>query len=232
MLLDAVEVRIVGALIEKELTTPQYYPLTLNALTAACNQSSNRDPVMQLSEDEVRAAIDALKEKGCARVVHSPSNRALKFRQVIHEVFALEREELAVLGVLMLRGPQTVGELRTRTERAAQFESLDDVERIIDRLGRKVEALVVRVPRQPGQKEGRVAHLLGGPPAAGLPATGAMAAAEWSVAPPPVAPPPSGAAPVESLAERVADLERQVDELAAALAQIQDEVARLRGGTG
>lgn len=222
MLLNPVEVRIVGSLIEKELTTPQYYPLTLNALTAACNQSSNREPVMQLSEDEVRATIDALKEKGCARVVHSPSNRALKFRQVIHEVFALEREELAVLGVLMLRGPQTVGELRTRTERAAQFDSLDDVERVIDRLGRKVEPLVVRVPRQPGQKEGRVAHLLGGPPAAASAPTSA----------PTVAPPAGGAETAEGLAFRVADLERQVGELGAALAALRAEVARLRAGPG
>src|SRR5688572_19463412 len=98
MQLTAVEVRVVGALIEKELTTPQYYPLTLNSLAAACNQTSNRNPILNLDETVIRAALDDLKDKGLARIVHSPSNRAVKFRQVIHEVFGLTREELAIMG--------------------------------------------------------------------------------------------------------------------------------------
>lgn len=228
MRLNAVEVRIVGSLIEKELTTPQYYPLTLNALTAACNQTSNRDPVMHLGEDEVRAALDALKEKGVARVVHSTSNRALKFRQVIHEVFALERDELAVLGVLLLRGPQTVGELRGRTERAVAFDSLDDVERVIDRLGQKVEPLAVRLPRQPGQKEGRVAHLLSGSPAEAAPPATHVAVASEPYAPLRT----DAAAPAPDLAERVAGLEQQVEELTGAVALLYEHIDRLLGEGG
>lgn len=161
MELTPVEIRVVGSLVEKELTTPQYYPLTLNALVAACNQTSNRSPVLDLDESDVRAAVDSLKERGLARIVHSPSNRALKFRQVLHEVFALEREELAVLGVLFLRGPQTVGELRSRTERMVELTGLDQVDEIVTRLEEKAAPLVVRLARQPGQKEGRIAHLLG-----------------------------------------------------------------------
>ena len=220
MELSPVEVRIIGSLIEKELTTPQYYPLTLNALTAACNQSSNRNPVMNLEDGEIRRTLDALKDKGLARLVHSPSNRALKFRQVIHEVFALERTELAVLGVLMLRGPQTIGELRARTERMCEFASMDDVEEVVTRLGEKVEPLAVRLTRQPGQKEGRVAHLLG----------------DADPQEQPVA--PSGAyandaeAALPSRPDRVAALEEAVAGLTHDVARLRADLDALRGGFG
>lgn len=194
---------------EKELATPQHYPLTLNALLAACNQTSNRDPVVTLDEGAVLAALDSLKERRLARVVHSPSNRALKYRQVLHEVFALEPQELAVLAVLLLRGPQTVGELRSRTERMSSFSSLDEVDDVVRRLGEKVEPLAVRLDRQPGQKEGRVAHLLGQGDPVDLPADSTAPTAGSR-------PDPSG-----SLGARVAGLEAEV-------ARLRDEIEHLR----
>ena len=217
MQLTTVEVRVIGALIEKELTTPQYYPLTLNALTAACNQTSNRNPILNLDETVIRTALDDLKDKGLARIVHSPSNRAVKFRQVIHEVFGLTREELAVVGVLMLRGPQTVGELRSRTERMVTFAGLDDVDEVVTRLGEKVEPLAVRVERQPGQKEGRVAHLLGEVDPRDQPTPDPIGAPDephrhWVDAPTHAESPP-----VRELEEAVAALRDEVAELRAEL---------------
>ncbi|MBV8980280.1 MAG: YceH family protein [Acidimicrobiia bacterium] len=157
------ELRIIGSLIEKELTTPQQYPLTLNALVLACNQTSNRNPVVTYEERAVENALMGLKDKGLARVVHPSHGRsATRFRQVLHEALYLEREELAVLGVMMLRGPQTLNELKTRTDRAAEFADLDAVAGTLDGLASREEPLVVRIPRQPGQREDRYAHLLGG----------------------------------------------------------------------
>jgi uncharacterized protein YceH (UPF0502 family) len=163
MELGAEVLRVIGSLIEKELTTPQQYPLTLNALVAACNQTSNRFPVVTYDERTVEATVLGLKDRGLARVVHPSHGRsATRYRQVLNEVLHLEQPELAVLGVLMLRGPQTLNELRTRTERAAEFADLADVERTLDGLAGREEPLVVRIPRQPGQREDRYAHLLGG----------------------------------------------------------------------
>jgi uncharacterized protein YceH (UPF0502 family) len=154
------EVRVVGSLVEKELTTPQHYPLTRNALVAACNQTSNRNPVVALDEATVEAALTSLRERGLCRIVHSRSNRAAKYRHVLDEAWRLERDEVAVLAVLLLRGPQTPGELRSRTERM----DTGDVESALDALAAKPEPLVRRLERQPGQKEARWAHLVSGEP--------------------------------------------------------------------
>jgi len=158
------EARVVGCLIEKAVTTPQYYPLTLNALVTACNQTSNRNPVVSYDEATVQDALTSLRERGLTRIVYSTSNRATKFRHVLDEQLELDPQELAVLDVLLLRGPQTGGELRTRTDRLAEFNSLGEVEDVLSRLAARDEPLVVRLERQPGQKEARYAHLLSGEP--------------------------------------------------------------------
>src|SRR5437763_1191786 len=163
MELAAEELRVIGSLIEKELTTPQQYPLTLNALVAACNQTSNRNPVVTYDERTVESTVLGLKDQRLARVVHPAHGRsATRYRQVLHEALHLEREQLAILGVLMVRGPQTLNELKTRTDRAADLDDLGAVERTLGALTAREEPLVVRVPRQPGQREDRYAHLLGG----------------------------------------------------------------------
>src|SRR5437763_76870 len=154
------EARVVGALAEKEMATPQYYPLTLNALVNACNQTSNRDPVVDYDDAIVTGALASLREKGLARIVHSVHNRAAKYRHVVHEVHGLEPQDMAVLCVLLLRGSQTVGELRARTERLADFADLAAVEATLDRLAARDDPLVTRLERQPGQKEARFATLL------------------------------------------------------------------------
>jgi uncharacterized protein YceH (UPF0502 family) len=193
------ERRVVGSLIEKELATPQQYPLTLNALVAACNQSSNRFPVVAYDERLVESTVLGLKEKGLTRVVHPSHGRsATRYRQVLHEVLHLEQAELALVGVLMLRGAQTVNELRTRTERMAEFADLNEVERTLDALAARDESLVVRIPRQPGQREDRYAHLLGG---------------ELDVAPAAATPAPPRADQLADLREEVAALRRDLDEI-------------------
>lgn len=165
--LSPAEVRVVGCLIEKQLTTPDVYPLTLNALLAACNQSSNRSPVVRYDEATAQDALSALRAKGLVRIVHSVSNRAAKYRHVLDERFRLEQPGLAVLAVLALRGAQTSGELRGRSERLHPFESVDEVEATLQALAtpRWGEPLAARLERQPGQKEARWAHLLSGEPA-------------------------------------------------------------------
>ncbi|MEO7443660.1 MAG: DUF480 domain-containing protein, partial [Acidimicrobiales bacterium] len=164
-----VQVRVVGCLLEKELATPDVYPLTMNGLLAACNQATNRHPVVSYEEPTLSNALENLRAVGLVRVVHSRSNRADRFRQVLDEMLDLDAAERAVLAMLMVRGPQTVAELRARTARLHAFE--DDGERGIDaalgRLaGRAPEPLVLLLGRQPGQKEARWAHLLAGPPTA------------------------------------------------------------------
>jgi uncharacterized protein YceH (UPF0502 family) len=160
--LTPVQSRIVGCLIEKEMATPDSYPLTMNALLAACNQTSNRNPVTRLDEATVGNALENLRAMNVVRIVYSRSNRADKYRHVLHEMLALEPEELAVLCVLLLRGPQTAGELRTRTERLHPFDDQDEVDEALRRLAGRNEPLAARLERRPGQKENRWAHLLGG----------------------------------------------------------------------
>jgi hypothetical protein len=160
--LNETEVRVLGSLIEKEITTPDYYPLSLNALVAACNQSSNRHPVMQLDESTAIGALDGLREKKLVHIVDRSESRVTRYRHVLYEALNLRRPAIAVMCVLMLRGPQTIGEIRTRTNRLYDFSSLEEVETTLNTLAAGEHPLVVCLPRQSGQKEARYAHLLCG----------------------------------------------------------------------
>jgi len=160
--LNEAEVRVLGALVEKEATTPDYYPLSLNALCAACNQKSNREPVMSLDEDSVLSAVESLQTKGLALRTSGGDHRVPKYGHRAGEVFNFDRREQAILCVLMLRGPQTVGELRGRTERLHTFDGLEEVEATLDRLMERTPPLAQKLARQPGEKESRFAHLLSG----------------------------------------------------------------------
>src|SRR5919199_3642132 len=173
---DEVELRVLGCLIEKQRTTPDVYPLSLNALRLACNQATNRDPVVSYDEETIRAALDRLAHRGWARLASGPGSRAVKFRHLFDEALGLSDGEISVLCVLMLRGAQTPGELKQRTERLHEFVDLDAVHSALDRLIER--GLAARLGRRPGQKEERYTHLMGegeeaaspGPPA---PPTGA-----------------------------------------------------------
>jgi uncharacterized protein YceH (UPF0502 family) len=168
--LDDVEVRVLGALMEKEISTPEYYPLSLNALVNACNQKSNREPAVSYDEDTVETALDGLRAKGLAARMSGHDMRVPKHSHRLSEVINLGRREAAVLCVLMLRGPQTAGELRGRTERLYPFDDLEAVDACLTRLMEwQPEPLVTRLPRQVGYKEVRYAHLLSGEPQAALP---------------------------------------------------------------
>ena len=156
---DAVELRALGCLIEKQRTTPEAYPLSLNALRLACNQSTNRDPVVDYDEATIRAGLDRLARKGWARLASGPGSRAVKFRHLFDEALGLSEEETVLFCVLMLRGAQTPGELKQRTQRLHNFASLADLEQTLTQLIER--ELVERVPRRPGQKEQRYRHLLG-----------------------------------------------------------------------
>jgi uncharacterized protein YceH (UPF0502 family) len=160
--LTDIEVRVLGALIEKEITTPDYYPMSLNALVAACNQSSNRNPVMHLEEGAVADAMESLRDKGLAHRIDRGDSRVVKYRHVLYEAMNWGRPVIAVMCVLMLRGPQTVGEIRTRTNRLYDFTSLDEVELTLNSLMAGDSPMITRLPRQSGQKEVRYAHLLSG----------------------------------------------------------------------
>ncbi|MGD0009818.1 MAG: YceH family protein [Terriglobia bacterium] len=160
--LNEIEVRVLGSLMEKEITTPDYYPLSLNALINACNQKSNRDPVMALDESVVTQALDSLNEKNLAGQVSSADSRVPKYVHRMQEVFNFDRREMAVLCVLLLRGPQTPGELRGRAERMYKFDDLAVVESALRHLMEREPPLVKKLARQPGTKESRYAHLLAG----------------------------------------------------------------------
>jgi uncharacterized protein YceH (UPF0502 family) len=165
IVLSAVAARVLGSLVEKEITTPEYYPLSLNALTNACNQKNNREPVMHLDEDEIRQALHRLEDDGLAGAARGADSRVAKYEHRVQEVFNFTRGEIAVMCVLLLRGPQTPGELRGRTERMHRFEELSDVQSTLQRLMQRDPPLVAVLPRQPGTKEVRYAHLLSGEPA-------------------------------------------------------------------
>ncbi len=207
--LDAVEVRVLGCLLEKEAATPEYYPLSLNALVNACNQKSNRDPVVSYDQDTVEAALDRLREKGLALRITGADMRVPKHAHRLAEVFNLGRRESAVLCVLLLRGPQTPGELRGRTERLHHFDDLDAVEATLNRLLEWQPApLAVRLPRQAGSREARYAHLLAGTPAA----------AEAAPAPERAASPSDDelrqlSAAIETLQREVAEIKEQISSL-------------------
>ena len=213
MRLSPEEGRVVGSLVEKQLTTPQQYPLTINALLLACNQSSNRDPVVQYDEPSVHAALTSLKAAGLVRFDHPSHGRSVtRYQQVLDEHLALSVEQVALLAVLLLRGPQTAGELRLRTERMCDFDGIGHVEAELERLSSRAEPLVVRLARQPGQKEERWAELLTAP----LPHAPAS----------PVRPVPPAGGPTE--VGGPGDLATQVAELRAQLMELRDEVERLR----
>jgi uncharacterized protein len=161
-LLTQAEARVLGALIEKEITTPDYYPLSINALLNACNQKSNRDPVMELDEDTARQALHGLDNKGLAGAVRGSDSRVPKYEHHFSEAYNLGRREVAVLCVLLLRGPQTPGELRGRTERLYSFDELADVQSTLQKLIDRDPPLVCVLPRQPGTKESRYMHLFCG----------------------------------------------------------------------
>jgi uncharacterized protein YceH (UPF0502 family) len=212
---DAVELRVVGCLVEKQRTTPDAYPLSLNALRLACNQSTNRDPVVSYDEETVSAALRRLAQRGWTRLASGAGSRARKYRHLLPEALGVDEAELALLAVLMLRGPQTPGELKQRSERLHPFADLPAVQETLERLLER--GLVVRHPRRPGQKEDRFEHTLGGAEEEGEQGGGAGAV---SAAPEPA--PPSASIDEEDRLERV---ERELGELRA-------EVARLREALG
>ncbi|MGO8986188.1 MAG: YceH family protein [Terriglobales bacterium] len=206
------EARVLGALIEKDITTPEYYPLSLNALLNACNQKSNRDPVMQLDEDAVRDALEGLQQERMAGPARGADSRVTKYEQRLQEVFNFTRPEIAVLCVLLLRGPQTPGELRGRSERLHHFEALDDVQSALQKLMQREPPLAKVLPRQPGTKESRYAHLLAGD----------VVEAEVPVA---VATVVAGGS---QDATRIARLEQEVAELRRELGEVKDQLERFR----
>lgn len=162
-ILNEVEVRVLGALVEKQVTTPEYYPLTLNALIQACNQKSNRNPVVTFDEATVAQAIETLRAKNLVYVFYGSTSRVPKYKHMMGEIFELGPQELAIMCVLMLRGPQTPGELRGRTDRLYDFSGLEEVEETLKLLTiKEPQALATKLPRQQGQKEVRYAHILAG----------------------------------------------------------------------
>ena len=213
--LTDVEVRVLGALLEKEVTTPDNYPLSLNALQAACNQTTSREPVMRLDEDAVVHAAVALRRRYLLRQIQPAGSRVTKFEHLLGQEWRIGKRELAVLGVLMLRGPQTAGELYTRTARLEPFADVADLEGVLEGLmAREPEPLVARLARRPGQKEVRYAHLLSGEPPADAP----MPAEERAA--------PSRRADGDD--GRVAALERTVEALRAEVATLRADLDALR----
>jgi uncharacterized protein len=216
ILLTTAEARVLGALIEKEVTTPDYYPLTMNALINACNQRSNREPVTNLDEDDVRQALHGLEAKQLAGRARSADGRVTKYEHWLGEAFNFSRAETALLCVLLLRGPQTPGELRGRTERMHRFEEISDVLAGLQKLMEREPVLVAVLPRQPGTKESRYAHLLSGPVESMPVATTVPYASES----------PAGA-PDQS--DRIAQLESAVAELQRELAGLKEKIDSLLG---
>ncbi len=160
--LSETEARVVGCLVEKQLTTPEYYPLTLNALIAACNQKTNREPVVNYDEETVERTLDSLRDKNLVYVFYGSSSRVPKYKHMLPSVYELDERETAVVSVLMLRGAQTIGELNQRTNRLYEFSGLNEINETLENLIKRDEPLVVKLERQIGQKEARFAHLLSG----------------------------------------------------------------------
>ena len=218
--LTAPEQRVFGCLIEKRFTTPDQYPLTLNALRLACNQSTNRDPVVDYDEETVRAAAQRLAKYGLARLASGHSSRATKYRHLAEEALGLSREQLAVLAVLLLRGPQTPGELKGRTERIVQWPSLAEVELVLAALIDR--GFAQRLDRRPGQKEERFAQLLGGESEPREPALSSAPAPTRAPAAPP-APASVGGTAGDPLITRLNALEARVEQLATLLGELTGE---------
>ena len=211
-LLADTDVRVLGSLIEKELTTPDNYPLSLNALVNACNQSSNRDPIVQYDEVTVKAAVDRLRKYSLVRSMQRSGERVMKYMHLLGEAMEIDRAQLAILDVLMLRGPRTLGEIRSQASRMYEFQSLEDAEATLDGLAtRSPEPLVAKLPRQPGQKEARYAQLLSGEPAA---ASAPEQDAETSE--------------VSRKTDRLSELERAVDALRGEVSELRSEIAELK----
>jgi uncharacterized protein len=211
-LLNDVETRVLGSLVEKELTTPEYYPLSLNALVNACNQKSNRDPVMNLDEASVREALRALDKKGLAGAADNMVSRVTKFEHRLQEAYNFTRHETALLAELLLRGPQTPGELRSRADRMHKFDDLGIVQSTLQRLIKREPPLVKVLPRQPGTKEARYAHLLSGDVEVSPPDPAVEAAAASSA----------------SSGDRIARLEGQVENLQSEVADLKQQFAAFR----
>ena len=210
MILTEIETRVLGSLIEKDITTPDYYHLSLNALVNACNQKNNRDPVMTLDEAAVREALSSLQSKRLAGPASGADSRVTKFEHRLQEAFNFDRREIAIVCVLLLRGAQTPGELRGRAERMYRFEALEDVVSTLDKLAQREPPLVLMLARQPGTKESRYMHLFSGEPPEGA-----------------VARPPSPA-PMTAGVDRVTKLEEEVARLRAELAEMQQQLAEFR----
>jgi uncharacterized protein YceH (UPF0502 family) len=234
LLLTEFETRVLGSLIEKDITTPDYYPLSLNALVNACNQKNNRDPVMSLDEGVVRDALATLQEKRLAGPAGGADSRVTKYEHRLQEVFNFDRREIAVLGVLLLRGPQTPGELRSRADRMYHFEALEDVASTLDRLSQREPPLARVLPRQPGTKESRYTHLFSGEPPADEAASVARTSPERE---PKACPEPAegGHSPANlttssasSSTERITALEDEVTRLRQELSEVQQQLATLR----
>jgi uncharacterized protein len=211
-ILSDVEVRVLGALAEKQVTTPDYYPLTLNALVNACNQISNRDPVVSFDERVVTDAIDTLRGKNLVYIFYGSESRVPKYKHMMREVYTLSPAELAALCVLMLRGPQTVGEIRGRTGRLHAFEGLLEVEATLDGLAHRDAPLATKLPRQAGRKEARYAHLLSGTPAFEETGDDSVHASHAR----------------ESAGERTARLEAEVEALRAEFAELRRQFEEFR----
>jgi uncharacterized protein YceH (UPF0502 family) len=213
---DAVEIRVLGCLIEKQRTTPDVYPLTLNSLRLACNQSTNRDPVVDYDENTIRSAIERLVQRKWATLASWSNRRSMKYRHTLDGALGLDDGEISVLAVLMLRGPQTPGELKTRTERLHAFGDMGELAGTLERLIER--GLVLRLDRRPGQREERYAHLLaedGAEPEEGTPAVAAEAPAGTTQTPAPV---PAEADP------RIERIERQLAELRAEIKALREEL--------
>jgi uncharacterized protein len=212
MNLSAIETRVLGSLVEKDITTPDYYPLSLNALVNACNQKNNREPVMSLDEQTVRDALSTLQEKRLAGPASGADSRVSKYEHRLQEVFNFDRREIAIVCALLLRGPQTPGELRGRSDRMYHFETLDDVISTLDRLAQRDPALVAILPRQPGTKESRYMHLFSGEPP------------DLDV----VREPTPATKATNSAGDRLSALEQEVARLRQELSEVQQQLAAFR----
>jgi uncharacterized protein YceH (UPF0502 family) len=214
---DAVEIRVLGCLIEKQRTTPDVYPLTLNSLRLACNQSTNRDPIVDYDENTIRSAIERLVQRKWATLASWSNRRSMKYRHTLDGALGLDDAEISVLAVLMLRGPQTPGELKARTDRLHSFAGMGELAGTLDRLIER--GLAVRLERRPGQREERYAHLLS-EEGEGAEEPAATAAAS---APPPVEA-PTARAPAPAGNERIERIERQLAELRAEIKALREEL--------